>query len=119
MSYHPAPFRHSNTVVLRKPLEAVLQRTKGVQTNCIAEHPRQGAREDRWPYGLPNSPKQHRLLPDTQMGARPGRSTITALEAPYRADPNGVGEGSEARGHTTQPGHIRCIRQRLARTTHP
>ena len=77
-AYHPLPFKHSTTVVIRKPQKpdytkpaayrpiALLNTLAKVLEGIVARRMSQEA-------------EARGLLPETQMGARPGRSTTTAL----------------------------------------
>jgi hypothetical protein len=77
--YHPKVFRESNTVVLRKPQKprydvpkayrpiALLNTMGKVLEKIIANR-------------LSRAAEAHHLLPEEQMGARPKRSTISAVE---------------------------------------
>lgn len=77
--YYPQTFKHSTTVVLRKPHKqsysepgsyrpiALMSTIGKVLERIIARR-------------IAEAVEEHQLLPDTQMGARRGRSTETALE---------------------------------------
>jgi len=79
LGHFPARFKEARTVVLRKPGKpsysdpgawrpiALLNTIGKLIESLMAKRLSQAAEE-------------HKLLPDTQMGARPGRSTETALE---------------------------------------
>lgn len=79
MGYHPKPFKHSITVVLKKPQKpdytkagayrpiALLNTLAKVLEAIVAQRMSKAAEEKG-------------LLPQSQMGARPGRSTTSALE---------------------------------------
>ena len=79
MSHHPSPFRHSNTVVLRKPQKSSYNVPKAYRPIALLNTLGK-ALEKIVAQRLSKLAEAHKLLPDTQMGARPGRSTITALE---------------------------------------
>ena len=78
-SYHPAPFRHSNTVVLRKPQKPSYNVPKAYRPIALLNTLGKTL-EKIVAKRISIVAEEHRLLPDTQMGARPGRSTTTALE---------------------------------------
>ena len=79
LGHFPARFKEARTVVLRKPGKpsysdlgawrpiALLNTISKLIESLMAKRLSQAAEE-------------HKLLPDTQMGARQGRSTETALE---------------------------------------
>lgn len=79
MSYHPAPFRHSNTVVLRKPQKPCYDVPKEYRPIALLNTLGKTL-EKIVATRLSKLVEEHHLLPATQMGARPGRSTVTALE---------------------------------------
>lgn len=108
MSYHPAPFRHSNTVVLRKPQKPSYNTAKAYRPIALLNTLGK-VLEKIVALRLSKLAEEHKLLPDTQMGARPGRSTITALEL-LTEQIRTVWTKGEARGETSQPRHLRSLR---------
>jgi hypothetical protein len=78
-SYHPTPFRHSKTVVLiklQKPAHDVAKVCRPIALlNTLGK-----VLEEIFAWRMSALAEEHHLLPTTQMGARPGRSTVTALE---------------------------------------
>ena len=77
IGHHPTPFKHSTTVVVRKPDKdyslpeayrpiALLNTLGKVLERIVAER-------------ISSAAEEHHLLPDSQMGARRKRSTTTAL----------------------------------------
>jgi hypothetical protein len=79
LSHHPAPFCHSNTVVLRKPQKPSYNVPKAYRPIALLNTLGK-ALEKVVAQRLSKLAEEHNLLPETQMGARPGRSTMTALE---------------------------------------
>lgn len=113
-SYHPKPFRHSETVVIRKPQKAAYDIAKAYRPiallNAIGNVlVKVVARRMLAPA------KEHYLLPATQMGARPGRSTANCAGNAHTADPGGQGERSHIGVVHAQSRHLWSIRQRLPR----
>lgn len=78
-SYHPTPFRHSKTVVLRKPQKAAYDVAKAYRPIALLNTLGKML-EKIVARRISALAEEHGLLPTTQMGARPGRSTVTALE---------------------------------------
>jgi hypothetical protein len=78
-SYHPTPFRHSRMVVLRKPRKPIYDVAKAygpiALLNTIGM-----VLEKIMARRVSALAEEHNLLPTTPMSARPGRSTVTALE---------------------------------------
>jgi hypothetical protein len=78
-SYHPKPFRHSRTVVLRKPQKPMYDVAKAYRPIALLNTLGK-VLEKIVARRVSALAEEHNLLPTTQMGARPGRSTVTALE---------------------------------------
>lgn len=78
-SYHPTPFRHSRTVVLRKPQKPAYDVAKAYRPIALLNTLGK-VLEKIVARRMSALAEEHNLLPVTQMGARPRRSTITALE---------------------------------------
>ena len=78
-AYHPHEFKRTNTVALRKPGKKDNTNPKAYRPiallNTIGK-----VLEAVITRKITHIAEQHRLLPDTQMGARRGRSTESALE---------------------------------------
>ena len=78
-SYHPQTFKESNTVVLKKPQKPDYTSPKAYRPiallNTMAK-----LLEAVIAKKMSAVTEEQLLLPDTQMGARPKRSTISALE---------------------------------------
>lgn len=94
--HHPKPFKHSITVVLRKPQKPDHTKAKAYRPiallNTIAK-----TLEAIVARRISKEAEARGLLPSSQMGARPGRSTTTALEliteqvyTVWRTNPNMV-----------------------------
>jgi hypothetical protein len=78
-SDHPMPFRHSKTVVLRKPQKPTCDVAKAYRPIALLNTLGK-VLEKIVARRVSALAEEHDLLPTTQMGARPGRSTVTALE---------------------------------------
>jgi hypothetical protein len=78
-SYHPMPFRHSKTVVLRKPQKPTYDVAKAYRPIALLNTLGK-VLEKIVARRVSALAEEHDLLPTTLMGARPGRSTVTALE---------------------------------------
>jgi hypothetical protein len=78
-SYHPKPFRHSRTVVLRKPQKPTYDVAKAYRPIALLNTLGK-VLEKIVARRVSALAEEHNLLPTTQMGARPGGSTVTALE---------------------------------------
>lgn len=79
ISYHPLPFRHSRTVVLRKPQKAAYDVPKAYRPIALL-NTLGNILEKIVARRVLALAEEHILLPTTQVGARPGRSRGTALE---------------------------------------
>lgn len=93
-SYHPIPLRHSRTVVLRKPQKPAYDVAKAYRPIALLNTLGK-VLEKVVARRISALAEEHNLLPATQMGARPGRSTITALEMlteQIRTKGDGLGE---------------------------
>ena len=79
MAYHPKAFKHSTTVVLRKPQKPDYTKTGAYRPiallNTIAK-----VLEAVVAKRMSKETEERKLLPEEQMGARPGRSTTSALD---------------------------------------
>jgi hypothetical protein len=77
--HHPNPFKHSITVVLRKPQKPDYTKAGAYRPiallNTLAK-----VLEAVAARRISKEAEQRKLLPDSQMGARPGRSTLSAIE---------------------------------------
>ena len=78
-SYHPKPVRHSRTVVLRKPQKPTYNVAKAYRPIALLNTLGK-VLEKIVARRVSALVEEHNLLPTTQMGARPGRSTVMALE---------------------------------------
>jgi hypothetical protein len=78
-SYHPKPFRHSRTVVLRKPQKLTYDVAKAYRPIALLNTLGK-VLEKIVARRVSALAEEHNLLPTTQMGARPGRLTVTVLE---------------------------------------
>jgi len=80
LGYHPTRWRSSITVVLRKPQKPDYTQPKAYRPiallNTMAK-----LLEAIVARRMSELAEERKLLPETQMGARPGRSTLSALES--------------------------------------
>jgi hypothetical protein len=79
LGYYPKQFKHARTVVIRKPGKAAYD-TPGAWRPIALLNTIGKLIEALTANRLQDAAEEHGLLPDTQMGARRGRSTETALE---------------------------------------
>ena len=79
LGYYPKQFKHARTVVIRKPGKAAYD-TPGAWRPIALLNTIGKLIEALTANRLRDAAEEHGLLPDTQMGARRGRSTETALE---------------------------------------
>ncbi|KAI0999050.1 hypothetical protein K3495_g9146 [Podosphaera aphanis] len=107
LGYHPKGFKESTTLILRKP-----------------QKPRYDTPKSYWPIALLNTKgkllekivanrlskaaEEFKLLPEEQMGARPKRSTISALELSTGQIHTIWGKDKKSR-ITSKSGHLRGI----------
>jgi hypothetical protein len=77
--YYPQPFKHSITVVLRKPQKPDYTKP-GAYRPIALLNTLVKALEALVAKRISKAAEEKGLLPDSQMGARPGRSTESALE---------------------------------------
>ena len=77
--YHPSTFKASITCVLRKPQKKDYSQPKAYRPIALLNTVGK-VLEKILAQRLTSAAEKNRLLPDTQMGARAGRSTISAME---------------------------------------
>ena len=79
LSHYPKAFKRSTTIVLRKPQKDTYTKAKSYRPIALLNT--MGKVLERIvAKRMSEAAETHSLLPDVQMGARPGRSTETALE---------------------------------------
>ena len=78
-AYHPREFKRANTIALRKPGKKYNTSSKAYRPIALLNTMGK-VLEAVIARKITHIAEQHRLLPDTQMGARRGRSTESALE---------------------------------------
>lgn len=77
--YHPVAFKESTTVVIRKPQQASYNVPKSYRPIALLNTIRK-VLEKIIARRISQAAEEHGLLPHAQMGARTGRSSLTALE---------------------------------------
>lgn len=79
IGYHPKKFKESTTVVIRKPQKPCYNVPKSYRPIALLNTMGK-LLEKIIANRITKAIEKYNLLPDEQMGARPGRSTITAVE---------------------------------------
>ncbi|KAI0995822.1 hypothetical protein K3495_g12360 [Podosphaera aphanis] len=79
LEYHPTRFKESTTIVLRKPQKPRYDTRKAYRPIALLNTMGK-LLEKLIAKRISRTAETHHLLPEEQMGARPNRSTVTAIE---------------------------------------
>ncbi|KAI0997728.1 hypothetical protein K3495_g10462 [Podosphaera aphanis] len=79
LGYHPTRFKESTTIVLRKPQKPRYDTPKAYRPIALLNTMGK-LLEKLIAKRISRTAETHHLLPEEQMGARPNRSTVTAIE---------------------------------------